>query len=191
VTTAQTVAGRAAYVLSISPRDARSTVRKATIAIDARRFVPLRVQVFGRGSSPALSIGFSDISFARPSAGVFAFHVPKGATIDTNPLSDSRHHRWDGRREHGTHPASAPDSGTGHRGAKPKVIGTGWTSVLEVRGGQSLGGGMLQDATTSIGGGARLLHTALLNAVFLPDGRTFVGAVTPAALEHIAATTPR
>jgi len=50
---------------------------------------------------------------------------------------------------------------------------------------------MVQDATTDIGGGVRLLHTALLNVVFLPDGRSFVGAVQPAALEHIAATTPR
>jgi hypothetical protein len=63
--------------------------------------------------------------------------------------------------------------------------------VLELHGTVGLGSGMLQDATTSIGGGARLLHTALVNAVFLPDGRTFVGAVTPAALEHVAATTAR
>ena len=46
-------------------------------------------------------------------------------------------------------------------------------------------------ATTSVGNsGARLLHTALVNAVILRDGRVFVGAVQPAFLEHVAATTP-
>jgi len=185
----RTVAGRSAYVLSLAPRDHRSTVREATIAIDARRFVPLRVQVFGSGSAPALSIGFSDVSFSRPAAGVFAFRLPKGATIEKNPLTDLRHERY---HHHADGHAPMPVTRPVHSDAKPAVIGSGWTSVVELRGGQQvLGGGMVQDATTDIGGGVRLLHTALLNVVFLPDGRSFVGAVQPAALEHIAATTPR
>jgi hypothetical protein len=49
----------------------------------------------------------------------------------------------------------------------------------------------LQDLTTSVGNsGARLLHTAVINAVLLPDGRVFVGAVSPSFLENVAATTP-
>jgi hypothetical protein len=74
-----------------------------------------------------------------------------------------------------------------------KVIGSGWTSVLEVNSnaanGIDLNNGVLGQLTTSVGSsGQRLLHTALLNAVVLPDGRAFVGAVRPSLLEHIAAT---
>ena len=51
-------------------------------------------------------------------------------------------------------------------------------------------GGLLQQFTVPVGSsGMRLLHTALVNAVLTPDGRAFVGAVRPAALEHVAATT--
>ena len=53
-------------------------------------------------------------------------------------------------------------------------------------------GGLLDRLTRPTGtSGARLLSTALLNGVLLPDGRVFIGAVTPSLLEHIAATTPR
>jgi hypothetical protein len=56
----------------------------------------------------------------------------------------------------------------------------------------SFGGASLRDVTTPVGtDGARLLHTALVNALVAPDGRVFVGAVRPAMLEHAAATTPR
>ncbi len=189
----RTVAGRPAYILSLAPRDARSTIRKATIAIDAATSVPLRVQIFGSGSSPAISLGFSHISYHRPSAATFTFHAPKGATTSSNPLTAPRHrYHGDHARGPATRPAGAPAGRPAERpAAKPSVIGTGWVSVLEVHDLQSIGGGMLSEATTSLSGGARLLHTALLNAVFLPDGRTFVGAVKPAALERIAAATPR
>jgi len=184
VDTARRVAGRPAYTLSLQPRDARSTVRKVTIAVDARTFVPLQVQVFGSGSAPAISLGFTQISFHRPSASTFAFHAPKGAITQTNPLTAPRH-RYDGHRA----PALRAEPAGTHAHARPTVLGSGWTAVLELHNGFALGGGMLQDATTSLPGGARLLHTALVNAVFLPDGRTFVGAVKPAALEHVAETT--
>lgn len=65
--------------------------------------------------------------------------------------------------------------------------------MVELHGGALTAGvgGTLQELSTSIGAtGERLLHTALVNAVIMPDGRAFVGAVTPASLEHIAATTP-
>lgn len=54
---AQRVAGRATYTLDIRPRDSRSTVREATIAVDARTSTPLRVQVFGAGAAPPLASG--------------------------------------------------------------------------------------------------------------------------------------
>lgn len=199
VDSSRIVAKHAAYTLVLRPRDTASTVRKVTIAIDAKRFVPLQVQVFGAASSPAFEVGFTTISFTRPAASTFRFHTPAGATTSTNPFG-SREHRGE---EHGdgthegapTHPARVSTLPKVTRvSAKPKVIGSGWTAVLELPPGAagSLGGGTLRDLTTATGkSGERLLHTALVNAVLLPDGRTFVGAVSPAVLEHVAATTPR
>lgn len=174
VDTAQKVAGRDAYTLDVAPRDSRSTVRRIAIAIDAQKFVPLRVQVFGSSSSPAFSLGFSDVSFSRPAASTFTFRPPAGASVESNPVTTPTRH--DVRH------------GTTARPQQPSVVGTGWTAVLELHGAQGLGGRTLQEATTPAAHGARLLKTALVNALFLPDGRVFAGAVTPAALQQIAAT---
>jgi outer membrane lipoprotein-sorting protein len=192
-----TVAGRAAYTLEVRPKDPRSTVREVAIAIDAKTDLPLRVQLFGSASAPALEVGFSSISYSTPAASIFEFHAPAGAAVSSDPYGLSERHS--GR--HGPSRASVvhgavgvgpvrsvhPDSG------QPTLIGRGWTSVIELRdAGSVLGGGTLRDASTAVGSsGARLVHTTLINAVVLPDGRAFVGAVTPALLEHVAATTAR
>ncbi len=180
----QMVADRAAYTLVISPRDARSTIRKITIAVDSTHFVPLQVEVFGASSTPAIKVGFTDISFATPSPSTFNFHAPAGATVSKNPFTAGPSHD-------GEHAAPAPMQG--HAGTlRPRVIGSGWTSVIEVHGADQLMGasGPVSQLTTQVGtSGMRLLHTALVNAVLLPDGRAFVAAMRPAALEHIAATT--
>jgi outer membrane lipoprotein-sorting protein len=183
------VAGRTAYTLVIAPRDARSTIRRIIVAVDSRRFVPLQVQIFGGSASPALRIGFTKISFTRPAASTFRFTVPRGAAVSSNPLSADRHHETANpdRRHVQSHAstASGPDT---------RIIGSGWTAVLELRrgAGAMVGGlpdGLGQAASTVPGSSARLLHTALVNAVITGDGRVFVGAIQPALLEHVAATT--
>lgn len=185
------VAGQDAYTLVVRPRDHRSTVRKVTIAIDAVHHVPLALKIYGAGSSPAFSIGFTDISFTRPAASTFNFVTPAGATVSTDPLGPTRM----GERHYGgpRAPLAAPSI---RAAGRPSVIGSGWTSVLELPSGSAgpavLGGGLLRDATTSVGSsGDRLLHTALVNAIIRSDGTTFVGAVSPAFLENVAAKTPR
>jgi hypothetical protein len=188
VDSTQRVAGRDAYTLVLSPRDHRSTVRKVTIAVDSKKFVPLQVQIFGSGSTPAIQIGFRDVSFTTPKAAEFDFHMPAGANVVTNPLQERRHHH-----------VAAPRPNTGGKpaatGAKaaPKVIGSGWTSVVEFPNGLPLGatGGLLDRLTAPGSNGERVLTTALINGVLLKDGRVFIGAVTPSMLEHVAATTPR
>lgn len=76
------VAGRAAYQLSLVPRSSKSLVGSVVIAIDARRHIPLRVEVFPRGSSTvAYSIGFTALSFGPPAASNFSFTPPSGATV--------------------------------------------------------------------------------------------------------------
>jgi outer membrane lipoprotein-sorting protein len=195
----QRVAGRAAYTLVLHPRDKRSTVREVRVAIDATKYVPLKVQIFGAGTSPAFQVGFSDVSFARPAASVFDFKKPAGATVTNDPMGTREQHwsRHDGRKHHvrdsGTMPMTTPRGAPTQARHGAKVIGSGWTSVLEVNSnaanGIDLNNGVLGQLTTSVGSsGQRLLHTALLNAVVLPDGRAFVGAVRPSLLEHIAAT---
>ena len=78
------IAGQAAYQLSLAPRDSRSLIGQVTIAIDARDSLPLRVQVFARGaSSPALQVGYTSLSFARPAASNFPFTPPPGAKVKT------------------------------------------------------------------------------------------------------------
>jgi outer membrane lipoprotein-sorting protein len=76
------VAGQAAYQLSLVPRSSKSLVGSVLIAIDASRHIPLRVEVYPRGSSTAAySIGFTALSFGTPAASNFSFTPPPGATV--------------------------------------------------------------------------------------------------------------
>jgi outer membrane lipoprotein-sorting protein len=193
VGTTQVVAGHDVYTLVLAPRDARSTIRKVTIAIDSTHFVPLQVQIFGSGSSPAFRVGFTrDLSFASPDNSVFDFHAPAGATVSTNPLIDRGR---DQVRAHVRKPgAPAATAGTPNVHTKapaPTIIGSGWTSIAYFRHGlpAGVGGDLLTRSTSPIGStGDRVLTTALLNALFTKDGRVFVGAVSPSMLANAAAT---
>jgi outer membrane lipoprotein-sorting protein len=191
VGTTQVVAGHDVYTLNLAPRDTGSTVRKVSIAIDSTHFVPLRVQVFGAGARPAFQVGFArDLSFASPDSSLFNFHAPAGATVSKTPFT----------QRHGDHEA-APAGKTGATAASgdasakvraPTVLGSGWTSIAYFEHGlpAGVGGGLLNQATSPVGSsGDRLLTTALLNVLFTSDGRAFVGAVSPAMLEHAATTT--
>ena len=186
-----TVAGRAAYTLVVAPRDRRSTISRITVAVDSARFVPLRVQVFTSGSRPAVEVGFTKIAYTRPPASTFRFTVPAGATISANPVVDGQHDR---RGHDATNAKSRTVRPAGAAGPSTRVIGTGWTGVLELRHGAATTTGGLPNAmnriTTRVGNsGARLFHSPLLNAVVTGDGRIFVGAVQSALVEHVAAAT--
>lgn len=184
------VAGRPVYTLVLQPRDTRSTVRRVLIAVDSRTGVPLRVQVFGAGSSPAFETGFTDVTFRTPAASVFQFRPPAGSTV-TDGL-----------------PASLTAGGRGGAGgeeSRTTTIGTGWTSVLEIAGpaggdsaaaalsgragGRAAGSsttGLLDRLTTALPNGDRLLRTSLVDALLTRDGRVYVGAVTPDLLQRVA-----
>jgi hypothetical protein len=84
------VAGRPAYQLALVPRSSQSLVGQVLIAIDASRHVPLRVEVFGRGSAGlAYSVGFTSLSFGTPAASNFSFTPPPGATVRTQVVPSS------------------------------------------------------------------------------------------------------
>jgi outer membrane lipoprotein-sorting protein len=190
------VAGQAAYQLVIAPRSGASLIGHITIALDAKGYLPLRVQVFARGSaSPAFGVGYTSISFAAPAASNFAFSAPPGATVQTiMPTAAAR-------------PAKAPARSMPARsmpaGAVPAVLGKGWLSVADLPAagllapgartgggeGQAELGALLASARPVHGawGSGRLLSTNLLNVLITNDGRVFVGAVVPSVLYADAA----
>src|SRR5215470_11596103 len=79
-----TVAGQAAYQLSLAPKDSRSLIGQVRIAIDAEYSLPLQVQIFARGaSSPAFQVAYTSLSFTRPDPSNFPFTPPPGAKVKT------------------------------------------------------------------------------------------------------------
>jgi hypothetical protein len=85
-----TVAGRSAYQLVIAPRTSQSLISQIVIAVDAKTYLPLQLQVFARGtSSPAFQIGFTSLTFGKPAASNFTFTPPAGAHVKTEKLPAS------------------------------------------------------------------------------------------------------
>lgn len=188
------VAGRSAYELVLTPRDQRSLVGDVRIAVDSETSVPLRVQVDAARSTgrPAFETRFTSVTFEKPSAGVFRFSPPPGAKV-TGP---------------GVSPSGAPErmhsSPTTESASRPRVIGRGWTAVLEVPGvtlpsagsadgrrgsGAAESMGALTRAMTPVSGAygsGQVLRTKLVSVLLLDDGRMFVGAVAPSVLEQAA-----
>ena len=175
------VAGRSAYELVLAPRDTRSLVSQVRIAVDAKTSLPLRVQVYAKGSaSPAFETGFTSVSMSKPSAAEFSFSTPPGATVKQSDRSDipSR-------------------SGTRAPSEEPTVVGKGWTSVVVLKGasldqlvGGGPAGGLLRSLQSVHGayGTGRVLQTKLVSVLALDDGRVLVGAVAPSVLEEAAAS---
>jgi|GEM_PF-336157 len=101
-----TVADHAAYQLAIAPRTSSSLIRQIVIAIDAKTYLPLQVQVFARGmSGPAFQIGFTSFTPGRPDMSNFAFKPPPGAKVKTVKLAallSGFHVGWTGLPEIGT-----------------------------------------------------------------------------------------
>jgi outer membrane lipoprotein-sorting protein len=186
------VAGQAAYELVLAPKDSRSLVGQVRLAIDGRNGVPLRVQVFARGaSSPAISVGFTSVTFATPAPADVSFAPPPGAKITkVNP----------GQNKPGVQPG-----GTG-----VSTIGSGWLTVLELPSAAltsgSPGQGPVSANNTSgesaavlraliasarfthgAWGSGRLLRTSLISVLITDNGSTYVGAVQPSVL-YAAAT---
>lgn len=76
------VAGRPVYQLVLTPTSTLTRIGTIEMAIDAQTRLPLRIQVFPRGSSrPALEAGFTSVSFDPIAASVFDFTPPSGTTI--------------------------------------------------------------------------------------------------------------
>jgi hypothetical protein len=175
----------------LQPRDTASLVGRVTVAIDATEHVPLRFQIFPKGSAdPAFEAAFTQISFDRPDAGQFAFNPPPGTKV-----TDEAAHA----------PSDHPKIDKGTAGADaPKRVGTGWTTVLVATlpkdataapQGQAQGEGaaqaqsllnQLQKVSGSWGSG-RLLSGKLFSVLLTDDGRVIGGLVSPQRLYEVAA----
>jgi outer membrane lipoprotein-sorting protein len=186
------VAGRAAYQLLLEPRDSRSLIGSVRIAIDAQTSVPLRVQVFARdATSPAIQVGFTDVSFKTPDASVFRFVPPAGSTVvQGGPLTGPDL----------SHSAAMPnrikDDARGALGNAtdtqgPRLLGKGWTAVLEAHdpglSGNTQLSAILDKIATPVDGG-RLVTSALFTIFMTDDGRIYVGPVSADAIRQVAAT---
>lgn len=182
-----TVAGRPAYQLQLTPRDPRSLVGAVRIAIDGATHVPTRVQVFARGAtSPAFEIGFTSFSPSTPPSSVFSFTPPPGATVKQ---ATAPSHGPADLREPKAPAASSP----------PRVVGSGWTSVVVAPVGSLTSGkaaseksgsapsgltSMLKSLPSVSGpwGSGHLLRGTVFSAVLTDDGQLAIGAVAPELL---------
>lgn len=190
------VAGRSAYELVLAPRDTRSLVGDVRIAVDSKTSVPLRVQVHAAGATgrPAFETTFTSVSFAKPSASVFRFSPPPGAKVTNSRIPS------------GTVGDIKDEARSAEQASAPKVIGKGWTAVVELSGVSTPFGAngsrdrsaspaseqlsALRSAMTPVHGAygsGQVLRTKLVSVLLLDDGRMFVGAVKPAILEQAAA----
>lgn len=211
------IAGRDAYQLGLVPRTDGTLVERVLISVDAETFTPLRVQVWSTSdtTTPAVEVGFTDVSFAQPDDAVFAFSAPPGSTTEevVVPLPDA---------------SETPD----HTGTTEgvSVSGTGWETVVELTGvdvdgllagdpeaaatlpgsdkafdskgaadlyeefGKDDGthgppsfdaASVFEQMTTEVTGG-RLLTSSLVSVLITDDGRVFAGAVPSETLLALA-----
>lgn len=184
---ASVVAGQQAYDLVLKPKDTASLVASVRISLDAVHHVPLRVQVFStKTANPAFEVGFTHVDFAKPAARQFAFNPPPGTKVTQSTLGS------DAGKAAATKP-SAP--GSAPAGAKPKIVGIGWTTVVVSRLPDASAAGsrasqgdlagqlqrvlsLLPKASGSWGTG-HVLQGTLFTVVVTDDGRVAVGAVAP------------
>jgi outer membrane lipoprotein-sorting protein len=167
----QRVAGRPAYQLVLTPKQAGSRISSVTLSIDGQTHIPLGVQVYGttKSSAPVIDVSYLDVDFAVPAASMFTFTPPASAKVTQRSASDS----------------SVLDS--------VKTIGTGWTTVFELAdaskvlgGATSLAAQLLPEVQGSWGSG-HLIDSTMMSALITDDGRVFCGAVDPAVLYAAAA----
>jgi outer membrane lipoprotein-sorting protein len=206
------VAGRPVYSLLLRPRDERTLVSEVRLAVDSATSVPLQVQILARGATePAFETGFTAVTFEDPADSVFAFTPPPGATVKERDMGAGmgagaitggpmgRDGSADGDLD--ATPQAGPEAGPMGRpdGEGPTVIGTGWTSVVVLRGATDAANpvtnpqlrALLEAAEPVSGpyGSGRLVRTALVSALLLDDGRVLIGAVTPEVLQAAATGT--
>jgi outer membrane lipoprotein-sorting protein len=164
------VAGRPVYDLVLAPKPTeRTLLREVRIAVDAQERMPLRLTVLAQGSTtPALQIGFTDLTFGPQDPGRFTFTPPAGATVKDAPSRDAQQQQ---QRD------------------KPTVVGDGWDRVIVENVPQNNPDRAKQIAglgtpTSGPWGNGRLVKTAVGTAIITDDGRIAAGAVPEQVLSE-------
>jgi outer membrane lipoprotein-sorting protein len=172
------VAGRDAYQLVLTPLPTeRTLLREVRVAVDAQSRLPLQLTVLATGSpQPALTVGFSDITFGPQDPSLFTFTPPPGTTVKDAPAQ-------------GAHPG--PPAGA----QAPKTVGDGWDRVIIAQRpanqpgqpGRPAGAPDLSALGTPVSGPwgqGKLITTAVATAIVTNDGRIAVGAVPEQVLSE-------
>jgi outer membrane lipoprotein-sorting protein len=167
----RTVADRSTYDLVLTPRTPATKVGSVRISVDGQTKVPLGVQVFAQGSSsPAIDVAFTSIVFAPQPDRNFQFSPPDGATV---------------RRA--APPVARSGAATSARSqSEVRVLGKGWTSVVDVPAGDKTLAALRPSAVlksltpvSGVWGKGYLLDSDLVSALVTVDGRILAGAVQP------------
>jgi outer membrane lipoprotein-sorting protein len=173
------IAGRPAYDLVLSPRDATSRISSIHIGLDSQYKVPLSVSVYPRGDTahPSIDVSFSSIDFSVPANSEFSFRPPSSAKVTEQSWADVSAGQGPGRAGGTVGKIGAAAS------SSARVLGTGWTSVIRLPGNDAPKGitGALTPVTGSWGTGA-LFSSKLVSALFVDNGPIFIGAVDPSVL---------
>ena len=176
-----TVAGRTAYELVLTPKAAQTLVESVSISVDSETGMPLQVTVRANGQEdPAFQVGFTAVDFGTPSADLFDFTPPAGATVEEIALP--------------VMPEMPADQAKPEIPAEnlPVVTGTGWDAIVEVPAAsvpsELSANPLMSELATAVDGG-RLFSTALVNVFLADDGRVFAGSV-PVELLQAAAEAP-
>lgn len=180
------VAGRDVYELVLAPRTADTLVGEIRFAIDGETGVALAGSITARGASaPTFEVAFTQVDFATPDAGVFAFEPGSDITVTEKAWSMP------------TGSSDAPEREGKNETSKPVVTGQGWSAIVELPRTGEAGGdsvfsaldpeqlSMLESVTTGVEGG-RVLQTSLVTVLITDDGRVLAGAVPASALVDAA-----
>lgn len=188
------VAERAVYQLVLTPKPTEKTLlREVRVAVDEQTRVPLRLEVLANGQAePALRVGFTEFSPGAQDPGLFQFSVPQGATVtESKP---------------GEHASPEQARGLLDR-IDPKVVGTGWDTVLIGKvpsdllssAGQRRGQGAGQPDVASLlrqfakqvngsFGTGWVVSTKVGSVLLTADGRVAIGAVPEQVLVDAVGT---
>lgn len=176
------VAGRSAYVLTVTPTDPRTSIGRVDLAIDAATHVVLRIAIFPRTSnSPAFVVGFQSLSFAPVPPSRFVFVPPPGAHRATGggPASPpGLQNAPGGAAQPSLPPPASAAPGTGSSGFR--VLGGGWSAIVSMPADSPLAAAVLRYGQPVPGG--VLLSTPLIAFGVTDDGRLLIGAVTTATM---------
>ncbi|MEV1289547.1 hypothetical protein [Micromonospora sp. NPDC049679] len=192
------IAGRDAYELVIAPRDKASLVGQARIAIDAKEHVPLRFEIYPKGSdNTAFEVAFTQVDFARPAAEQFRFNPPPGTKVTEDSGAPGLLPGMDLGEKAGEKPkAGTPDRADHGEGTKPTSVGEGWTTVMVGKVGTPDQGDAQAQSMLNVlpkvngaWGSGRLLSSRLFSVLLTDDGRVLAGAVNPERLYEVAGTT--